>query len=142
MRVLRLHRGHDSQGLPDGEIVQETTVLEDDTHATRLNNLVRGGSQQLDGPGVGPGQAQDHVEGGGLACAIGSEEGDHLAGADGEIKVVNGDEVAEGLAQTAGTDRGGWCCASGRRPGCPGVSGGGDSADHGTRFMPAGCSRY
>ena len=137
------HRGHDPQGLPDGEVVQKTAVLEDDTNATCLDRMVGGGSQKLDRPGVGPGQPQDHVEGGGLARAIGTQEGDHLSGPDGQVEVVDGDEAAECLAQATGVNRGGWSRAPDLRTGPRGVSGGGcGGSDHGPRLAPPHGSRY
>ena len=141
--VPGLHRGHDPQGLPDGEVVQETAVLEDDTNATCLDRLVGGGPQKLDRPRVGPGQSQEHVEGGGLARAIGAQEGDHLSGPDGQVEVVDGDETAEELAQATGVNRRGWSCAPDLRAGSRGVSDGGyGGSGHGPRLPPARGSRY
>ena len=83
--------------------------------------MIGGGSQKQDLSGVGASQSQDHVEGGGLARAVGTEEGDHLAGPDGEIEFIDGDEAAEALAQATGANRGGLCTAPGRRMSCAAV---------------------
>ena len=94
-------------------------------------------------PASGWGQPQDHVEGGGLARAIGSQEGDHLSGPDGQVKAVDGDEAAECLAQATGVNRGGWSRVPDLRTGTRGVSGGVcGGLDHGPRVAPAHGSRY
>ena len=62
-------------------------------------------------PRVGPGQAEQHVDGGGLARPVGPEERDDLAGLDGQVDVVDRDDRAavggpEGLAEAGGADGG------------------------------------
>src|SRR5262249_48235138 len=51
-------------------------------------------------------QPQHRSHGGGLAGAVGTEEPDQLAGAHAEGEVVQGDDVAEGLAQTVELEHG------------------------------------
>jgi hypothetical protein len=79
------------------------------------------------GPGRGSGwsrrwgeQAGEHLDGGGLAGAVGAEEAEELAGLDDEIEVVDGGEAAgEGAGETVGGDGwshvcGKWLVASGK----------------------------
>ncbi|GAA4074556.1 hypothetical protein GCM10022248_49040 [Nonomuraea soli] len=44
---------------------------------------------------VGGDEAEQHVEGGGLAGAVGAEQADHLAGADGQVEAVDGGDGSE-----------------------------------------------
>ena len=55
--------------------------------------------------GVGAHQADDHVEGGGLAGAVGPEQADHLAGADGQVHVLDHHARAVALLQAAASRR-------------------------------------
>ena len=55
--------------------------------------------------GVGRRQAEQHVDRGGLAGAVGAEEGDDLAGRDGQVDAVDGTHAAEGLVQAPQVDR-------------------------------------
>ena len=62
----------------------------------------------VDGAGGGFENAEDHVDGGGLAGAVGAEESEDLAGADLEGEVVDGVDGAVLLAQMRdGKDGGG-----------------------------------
>ena len=56
--------------------------------------------------GSGGEQAAQHLEGGGLARAVGAEQAVDLAARDGEIHVARGGEIAEALGQGVGLDRG------------------------------------
>ncbi|MFC5041268.1 hypothetical protein [Ornithinimicrobium kibberense] len=60
-------------------------------------------------PGVGPGQAQEHPDGRGLARAVGAEEAVHATRGDVEVEPLDGDAAAAdprvGLAQSARDDR-------------------------------------
>ncbi len=59
--------------------------------------------------------ARDHPHRGRLAGAVGTEEPEGLALANGEVDAVDGDEVAEALHETMGLDhgRGRWTPAVG-----------------------------
>src|SRR5690606_2965610 len=52
-----------------------------------------------DGPGIGPQEARDHVERGGLARAVGPEQADDLALGELEAQIVDGNKAAEAPAQ-------------------------------------------
>jgi hypothetical protein len=58
-------------------------------------NSARGRSQQ---PG-------EHLDGGGLAGAIGAEEAEELSGGDAEVHILHGNEVSEAASQILGCDR-------------------------------------
>ena len=64
-----------------------------------------------DGAGVRSGQAEQHVDGGGLAGAVRTEEGHHLARRDVQVDPANGLDVAEALVQAGHPDG----CAVGER---------------------------
>src|SRR5699024_1188508 len=50
------------------------------------------------------GESQQHVDGCGLAGAVGPEEGHDLAGADTQVDVIDGPELAEALGQVVESD--------------------------------------
>ena len=58
-----------------------------------------GPASQGHGPGVRPELAADHVEAGGLAGAVGADEGEHLAGCDGEGDGLDGGDATPGFAE-------------------------------------------
>src|SRR5690606_3687478 len=60
----------------------------------------------MNGPCVRAQLAADHVEGGRLAGAVGTDDGDQLALVDGEAHIVGGDDAAERLRQSAGLQQG------------------------------------
>src|SRR5690606_9296403 len=55
-----------------------------------------------DAAGVGLDQADDHVEAGGLAGAVGAEQSHHLAGLEGEAELAHHLALLVLLAQTFG----------------------------------------
>jgi hypothetical protein len=57
------------------------------------------------GAGRRPHQAAHHLEGGGLAGAVGTEQAEHLAAPHGKRNVGDGGEAAEALGQAARLDR-------------------------------------
>jgi hypothetical protein len=63
-------------------------------------------AEQPDLSRVGPQEAEDDPDGGGLAGAVGAEEAVHLAGGDGEVEPVERPRPPEGLDQTRDGDRG------------------------------------
>ncbi|UUZ61951.1 hypothetical protein LP418_12585 [Nocardioides sp. B-3] len=89
--------------------------------------MVRRLAVQLDRPAGRRRQPEHHVDGGGLAGAVGAEEGDDLAGLDGQVDPLDRDDECavggpEGLVQAGGPD--GWCAHGsslrGRTPPAPG----------------------
>ena len=62
-------------------------------------------TEDRDLAGVRPGQAQQHVDGGGLAGPVGSEERHHLAGCDLQVDPADGVDVPEALVQAGHPDR-------------------------------------
>ena len=53
-------------------------------------------------PDGGREQAGEHLDGRGFAGAVGAEEAEELAGVDGKVYVVDGDEVAKSPRQMLG----------------------------------------
>jgi len=58
-------------------------------------------AEQPDLAGVGGDQPEDHVQGGGLAGAVGTEQADDLARADPEADAVHGGDRPEALGDVA-----------------------------------------
>src|SRR5699024_2119475 len=81
------------------------------------------GAEDLRSTLIGPGQAHHHLHGGGLAGAVGPEQGEDLAGPDGQVHAVQGADGAVALMDPTQADRGGG--AGGGGPGGGGLGGGG-----------------
>jgi hypothetical protein len=67
---------------------------------------------QLDGARIGPQLAAHHVEGGGLARAVGPDQRQHLAGRQRKIHAIDRQHTAKGLAQASHLQQW-WRCAHG-----------------------------
>lgn len=67
-----------------------------------------------DTPLIGTDQADDHVETGGLACAVGTEQADDLAALDGEADVADDLAALVAFGQMLGFEGGHYCVC----PGC------------------------
>ncbi len=95
--------------LPPGQRGLDRGVLageaDDAAHRDRLLDHVVAGHP--DDAGVGPDEGGDGADEGGLARAVGPEQGDELAGLDGQVEAVEGLDGAEALGQAAGVDGGG-----------------------------------
>jgi hypothetical protein len=109
--------------LAGGEEWEERGRLQLDTdHGADLVGLADGvEARHLDAAGVGLAQALDHLEGGGLAGAVGAEDAEDLAGADVEVDAGDGGEAFVAFDEAADLDdrggaRGGMGC--GRGCGC------------------------
>jgi hypothetical protein len=63
-------------------------------------------SQDFDSPGTWSEQSGEHLDGRGLARAIGPKEAEELPGSDAEIHAVHGDEFSEATGQGLGGDAG------------------------------------
>ena len=70
----------------------------------------RSGSRETEWPTTvasplsAPQQRAEDAEGGGLAGPVGPQQAEHLAGIDFEAEIVNGADLAEGLADVADFD--------------------------------------
>src|SRR5262249_20556403 len=62
------------------------------------------GALEVDAPGVGRNQPADQVDQGGLAGAVGPDEGQHLARADREVHVIDRVGLPERLAELRGLE--------------------------------------
>jgi hypothetical protein len=62
------------------------------------------GAEERGRTAVGPQQAEQHTDGGGLTRAVRAEEAVDLTGLDREIETVEGTDRAEGLRQGAHVD--------------------------------------
>ena len=63
-------------------------------------------AEDLDAAGGGGEQPGEHLDCGGFAGAVGTEEAEELAGCDGEIDVLNSGEVSETAGEIGGGDSG------------------------------------
>ena len=94
---------------PGGEVAVEAGILKDDAETLARFVLVglRVEPVEFDGAAGGLEQRGEHLDGGGLPCAVGPEEGEDLAFVDFEGDVVDGGEGAEGFDEVADTNHGG-----------------------------------
>ena len=76
--------------LPHGQVVEQPPGLQDRADPPCPHALARGGAEGAHGAVVGVGEAQDHVEEGGLAGAVGPEQRDDLAALDAHAHAVHG----------------------------------------------------
>ena len=92
------------------------------TAATRPRAMAWRGAmpEHLDLAGRRVGEPQHHVDGGGLAGAVGAEEGHHLAGLDLEVDPPDRVHVAEVLGDPAQAHRGSACRVHALQPRCTG----------------------
>ena len=105
--VEAVHAADEGQVLGSGQAAKESQTLGYDADlAFNVDDLVlevepqnfnsaRGRSQQ-------PGQ---HLDGGGLAGAVGAEKTEELSGGDAEVHILHGDKVSEAASQIFGCDR-------------------------------------
>src|SRR3989442_11592934 len=71
-------------------------------------------SQQANAAAAGCQQACEHLDGCGLACAVGSQKAKELSGAHSEIDPVDSHQFAEAAGQVLGDNRRlGHCCSLG-----------------------------
>ncbi len=88
---------------PRSLFVVEARILKDDAKALAGLLLLDGGieSIELDLTAGGPQQRSKHLDGGGFAGSIGSQEGKYLSLGDVEADVADGGEISEGFNQMA-----------------------------------------
>ena len=97
---------HQAQVVGDGELAEHRWLLRQVADAelgARVHGL--GGDVaaiELDAAGIGRHQADDHVETGGLAGAVGAEQADDLAGVEGQREIVDDFARPVALAQSLG----------------------------------------
>ena len=94
----QLHR------LTHGDVGQEPGGLHDCGDQAPVDRLARAHPEDSRIAFGGAAQSQDHVDRRRLACAVGAQEGDDLAGADGQVDTVDGGDVTEGLVQIGQSD--------------------------------------
>ena len=91
-----------------GETAEERHTFWDNTdlalHVDRVS--VEIDAEDVDASGAGSKQSGEHLDGGGLSCAIGAEETEELAGGDAQVNVVNSHEIPEAAGQALSTDGG------------------------------------
>ena len=85
----QLHR------LTHGDIGQEACGLHDCGDQTPVDRLARSRPEDSRIAAGGAAQSQDHVDRRRLARAVGSQEGDDLPGADGQVDTVDGGDITE-----------------------------------------------
>ena len=87
------------QVLPDGEQVVQHVLLVDDANLAADLFILLANLVAADGGGatIGAQQGREHVDGGGLACAVNAQETQHGALFNREADVVYGSQVAVGF---------------------------------------------
>jgi hypothetical protein len=106
--VEAVHAADEVQVLGCGEAAEEGQAFGDNADLTLEFHGAGSGveAEDLDGAGGGCEQAGEHLDGSGLAGAVGAEEAKELAGGDGEVDVLDGGEVAEAAGEIGCDD--GW----------------------------------
>ncbi|HET9071682.1 MAG TPA: hypothetical protein VFN60_07180 [Acidimicrobiales bacterium] len=90
--------------LGDGQVPQEPAVLHDRRHQAVADRVARVEAEDPGAAGGGRLQAEDQVDGGGLAGTVGPEEGHDLPGGDLQVDAGDGVDVPEPLLDTAQGD--------------------------------------
>src|SRR6516225_2171107 len=92
--------------LESGELLIEARILEDDAESFTdfVLLLLWVEPIDLDASACGLHEGGKHFDGGGLAGAVGAEEGEDFTGSDIEGDIVDGCEVCELLGEIADTD--------------------------------------
>src|SRR5690606_3454521 len=103
-----LHGGEELQVLAHGEVAEQRELLGHvaDAAAQRLGLLGDAQAQYFDLALGGREQAAEHADGGRLAGAVGTEKAVDAGARHRQVDVVDGEQVAEALAQAAGADGG------------------------------------
>ena len=105
-RGRRVQRAGEVHELADPRAGRQPRGLEHRPDAARPDRVVRGHAQR-GGPSARRLEQPEHdADRGGLAGAVGPEQGDGLAGLDGDADVVEGAGVAEAPADAVEVDRG------------------------------------
>ena len=104
--IEAVHLADETEILGGGEAAEEGEALGDDADLALDFKGVCGEvhAEHLNAAGGGCEQAGKHLDGGGLACAVGAEEPEELAGRDAEIDVLHGNEIAEAAGEPGGGD--------------------------------------
>jgi hypothetical protein len=92
-------------GLPDGQVLEQATGLHHCGHEAADDRLAGREAEHLDEPGGRPRQAEQHVDGGGLAGSVRTEERDDLALLDPQVDAAHGVYVSEALGEVPQADR-------------------------------------
>jgi hypothetical protein len=106
--VETVHAADEAKVFGGGEAAEEGEAFGDDADLAFDFDGVGDGveAEDLDAAGGGGEEAGEHLDGGGLAGAVGAEEAEELTGGDGEVDVLDGGEVAEAAGEAGGDD--GW----------------------------------
>ena len=98
---LAVHLAEHAQVAPGGHVAVEHGVVHEAAQMAQ-RPLPVGGHFVVEHLRVAAGgvdEAEDHADGGGLAAAVGAEEAEHVAPADGDVQVVDGAQPLEVFGQ-------------------------------------------
>jgi len=106
--IQAVHAADEAEVLAGGEAAEQGHALGDDPDlALQLGGVLgQVGAQYADLAAGGCEQAGEHLDGGGLAGAVGAEEAEELARVDGEVDVIDGGEIPEAARERGGLDGG------------------------------------
>ena len=85
--------------------LDQAAGLQHGAHRAGLDGLRGGAVEDADGASVGVPEAEHQVDGRRLPGAVGTEQGDHLAGLHGQVDAVDGHGGAVRLAECPQLDR-------------------------------------
>jgi hypothetical protein len=84
-----VHSGHHPEQLSHGEIADERPGLKHYSDRTGADGGLRRTAEHANSPGIGPREAEQHVDRGRLAGAVRAEQRDHFTGAKREIDAAD-----------------------------------------------------
>ncbi len=103
---LSVDRGGQANGLADREVLEQAARLQDGGHETARDRLGGRHPEDAHGPLVGLSEAQDHVDGGRLACAVRAEQRGDLTDLEVQVDAIHCPHRAEAPMHVAEVDGG------------------------------------
>lgn len=95
---------HHPQQPPDGGVGQQRPVLQHRPRPPGAHGRHRVEAEHPSAPGIRGGEPDDHLGGGGLACPVGAQQREDLAGGHVEVEAIDRGEGAVGLGEAGELD--------------------------------------
>ena len=106
--IEAVHASGEAEELGAGQTAEQRHAFGHDTdlafHFDRMSVEIE--AEDFDASGTGRKQSGEHLDGGGLSCAVRAEETEELSGRDAQVDVVDGNEFSEAAGQALGRDGG------------------------------------
>jgi hypothetical protein len=102
---VRMQRGDQADQFADLGVLDDPAALQHRADLAGRDRLGGRVAVHLDGPAVGPDQAEQDLDGGGLARTVRPQDRDHLAGPDGQVDAGDRLDLAVSLGHAGEADR-------------------------------------